>query len=192
MTEEATDAQAQKFDPAFATFLWWRSMNGEGDGKPQSGQDRAALARLRRASPQEAMTEEATLHLFRALRYKNPERLPRVATLAAVLSTIRQDRQGRFGRQIGRALIDDEQSAALKLGRFKRLLDAQTEDEIATAFRRAIAILGGSANVRDVARYVLGFDDEGVRRRLIFDYYAAGESESETASAEAPSAFVSA
>ena len=188
MTGDATDLQAQEFDPAAAARHWWRALNGLGEGKTQSGKDRAALARLRRASSREAMTEEATLRLFRALRYKNPARLPRVATLAAALSTIRQDRPGRFGREIGRATIDDEASAALKLGRFKRLLDAQTEEEIATAFRRAIAILGDAANVRDVARCLLEFEDEDVRRRLIFDYYAAGESEDEAANAVTPSA----
>ena len=159
-------SETQKSDPPYVAYQWWEALNGKWEGTRQTGEDRAALARLRRASPDEAMCEEATLRLFRALGYKSPDYLPRVATLAAVLATIRDDGRGRFGRQIGREKIEDDQTARLKIGRFKRLLDAQTEDEIATAFRRAIAILGGAANVREVAKYVLFFDDERTRRQL--------------------------
>lgn len=186
-------SETRQFNPPYLALQWWEALNGKWEGKRQTGEDRAALARLRRASPNEAICEEATLRLFRALGYKNPDRLPRVATLAAVLAAIREDGRGRFGRQIGREKIDDDQTAKLKIGRFKRLLDAQTEDEIATAFRRAIAILGGGANVREVAKYILFFDDERddgrTRRQLVFDYYGAGEREAEPPGAEpAPTA----
>lgn len=177
-------SETQKSDPPYVAYQWWEALNGKWEGTRQTGEDRAALARLRRASPDEAMCEEATLRLFRALGYKSPDYLPRVATLAAVLATIRDDGRGRFGRQIGREKIEDDQTARLKIGRFKRLLDAQTEDEIATAFRRAIAILGGAANVREVAKYVLFFDDERTRRQLVFDYYGAGEGKSKSPKTE--------
>ncbi|MGJ0620173.1 MAG: type I-E CRISPR-associated protein Cse2/CasB [Methylocystis sp.] len=177
-------SETQKSDRPFVAFQWWRALTGEGEGKSRSGKDRAALARLRRASLDAAMCEEATLRLFRKLGYKSPDRLPRVATLATILATIRKDESGRFGRRIGREKIDDDQTAKLKIGRFKRLLDAQTEEEIATAFRRAIAILGDAANVREVARYVLFFDDERTRRQLVFDYYNAGDGEANSSRAE--------
>ena len=163
--------------PAYLAFQWWKSLTGQGEGSSPSGKDRAARARLRRASPDEAMCEEATLRLFRKLGYKSPDRLPRVATLAMILAVIREDAGGRFGNQIGREKIDDDQTAKLKIGRFKRLLDAQTEEEITTAFRRAIAILGGKAGVQDVAKYVLHFDEGSERRRLVFDYYRADNGE---------------
>lgn len=210
MTSETQDASASKFDRRpKAARKWWRHLNGlgeddaPGDGEDTAGadekkklpKDRAALARLRRASPQDAMCEEATLRLFHALGFKSDKRLPRVATLAAVLATIRVDDASRsFGRQIGRKpseIYKEDKTAALKLGRFKHLLDAQTEDEIATSFRRAIAILGRTANVRDVARYVLFFDDERddgrTRRQLVFDYYGAGEREADPPDANAAS-----
>ncbi len=180
-------SETQKSDPPYVAYQWWEALNGKWEGKRQTGEDRAALARLRRASPDEALCEEATLRLFRALGYTSPDRLLRVATLAAILATIRDDdRRSRrpFGRQIGREKIEDDQTATLKIGRFKRLLDAQTEDEIATAFRRAVAILGGAANVREVAKYVLFFDDERTRRQLVFDYYGAGEGESKSPKTE--------
>lgn len=194
MTAEAPGAAAPKIDRPFMAFQWWKELNGEREGKGQTGRDRAALARLRRSSPDEAMYEEATLRLFRALGFRNPNRLQRVATLAAILASVRKDEDDKrrpFGRQIGREKIDDDQTAALKIGRFKRLLDAQTEEEIATSFRRAIAILGRTANVREVARYVLFFDDERdegrTRRQLVFDYYDAGEREADPPDAATPS-----
>ncbi|GLI93427.1 type I-E CRISPR-associated protein Cse2/CasB [Methylocystis echinoides] len=176
MTQDSDHASAESFDRAGAAYLWWRDITGAEGGKTRGGRDRAALARLRRAAPQEAMTEEATLRLFRALRYRNPARLPRVATLATVLATIRKNNsKQKFARQIGRRNFSAEESAALKPARFRHLLDAGTDDELATAFRRAIAIVGDEANVRDVARCLLFFENEDVRRRLIFDYYAAGD-----------------
>jgi len=179
------NSEQKKLDRPYLAFQWWETLNGKREGKGQTGKDRAALARLRRALPDEAMCEEATLRLFRALGYTSPNSLPRVATLAAVLATIRDDKSGKFGRQIGREKIDDDQTAKLKILRFKRLLDAQTEEEIATAFRRAIAILGDAANVRDVAGYMLCFDNEAKRRQLVFDYYGAGENQSNPPQTEA-------
>jgi hypothetical protein len=46
--------------------------------------------------------------------------------------------------------------------------------EKSSGFRRAVAMLGGQANVADLARTILFFDQEETRRRLAFDYYAAG------------------
>lgn len=167
---EPTDAP----DYGFIAFQWWRTLAGRHPDRRETGKDRAARARLRRASPAEAMCEEATLQLFLALG-ASKARLPRVATLACVLATIRDDDRPRFGRCIGREKIDDEQSAKLSLLRFKRLLEATQEDEIAASFRRAIAIAGFTANVRDIAKLVFFFDDDKTRRDLVFDYYGAGE-----------------
>lgn len=176
MTEKRS-IEPPKIDPPFEALKWWRELNGASEGRGRNGKDRAALARLRRASPADAVYEEATLRLFRALGFEHPARLPRVAALAVALASIREDRPGRFGRQIGREKFDDDRSAPLKIGRFKRLLDAESEDEIAVSFRRAIAILGDVASVRDVARIILGFDDEGTKTSLVFDYYGARDFE---------------
>jgi CRISPR system Cascade subunit CasB len=120
------------------------------------------------------MFEEATLLLLRRLGWRNPERLPRVATLACVLSHVREDAEKLFGAAIGRESIDDKDSAVVSVIRFQRLLDAESEGEIERGFRRAVAMLSGQANVADLARIVLFFDHEETRRRLAFDYYAAG------------------
>jgi len=170
---------AEPPDYGFIALQWWRTLTGHHPNKKETGGDRAARASLRRASPADAMCEDATLRLFRALGLSQGK-LARVATLAGILATIREDERQPFGRRIGREKIDDEQSAPLSLLRFKRLLDAETEDEIAIAFRRAIAIAGGTVNVRDAAKILLDFDNETTRRRLVLDYYGAGERDSDS------------
>lgn len=172
MSNRVTPTEAP--DWGFIAFQWWQTLVGRHPNKRETGKDRAARARLRRASPAEAMCEEATLQLFHALG-ASKARLPRVATLASILATIRDDDRPCFGRSVGREKVGDEQSAKLSLLRFKRLLEATQEDEIAASFRRAIAIAGFAANVRDIARVILFFDDDKTRRDLVFDYYGAGE-----------------
>lgn len=161
--------------PEDVALQWWRTLTGNQPGRKETGKDRAARARLRRASPTDAMCEEATLQLFHALGL-HPLRLQRAATLAAILATIRDDDgKRRFGRQIGREKIDDAQSAKLSMLRFRRLLDAGTEEEIATAFRRAIAIAGFVVNVRDVTRTILFWESETTKPRLVLEYYGAAD-----------------
>lgn len=151
---------------------WWRGLQPAPDrGRPG---DRAALARLRRADVGSAMMDEAALGLFRIFGWRSPSRLPRIATLACVLAHVRTDIENSFGSAIGRDSIDDKDSAVLSVVRFQRLLNADTEEEIERGFRRAVALLGGEANVADLARIILFFDDEETRRRLAFDYFAAG------------------
>jgi CRISPR system Cascade subunit CasB len=155
---------------------WWRQLQpaaGEGHGKG----DRAALARLRRASPADAMSHEATIELFRDLGYgaRDHHRLPRVATLACVLAHVREHAPSQsFAAAIGRASFGDADSAALKPIRFQALITAEGEEDVARAFRRALAVAGGGVDVADLSRLILGFESEEVRRRLTFDYFGAG------------------
>jgi CRISPR system Cascade subunit CasB len=151
---------------------WWNALQ---PGTPTA--DRAALARLRRASPGNAMAHEATISLFRDLGYdkENYKKLPRVATLACILAHVRDhDPTTKFAKVIGRTSLEDEDSAALKPIRFQGLILAETEDEIARAFRRALAIAGDAVDVADLARIILTFDSDETRRRLTFDYFGAG------------------
>ncbi|MFY9657168.1 MAG: type I-E CRISPR-associated protein Cse2/CasB [Methylocystis sp.] len=182
-----SEKQRQGPDAPFKALQWWRGLTGQQDGRNETGKDRAARARLRRASPSEAICEEATLRLFAALDLPR-RRLTRVATLACVLATIREDEPRPLGRALGREKIDNEQTAALSILRFKRLLDAESEEEIADAFRRAIAILRGKANVRDLAKIILDFEREGMKPRIVFDYYGAGERGNEQSDAKVETA----
>lgn len=151
-------------DARKAAHKWWQELQ----------EDRAARARLTRSSVQDALGEESVFRLCRALRFGSAE-LPRVAALACVLAKVREDEGRRFGQQVGRKTFDDESSAALSELRFKALLKARTDEEIARALRRAVLMLGQKANVRDLAHLILNWEQDDVRARLAFDYYAAGD-----------------
>lgn len=171
------DVPQRREDVGSVARDWWRSL--QPDAQTRRPGERAALSRLRRATPLEAAMQEATLRLFQRLRRVRPDlsrdHLPRVATLASLLAHIREDdRDTRFARAIGRADFNDDDSAALKPLRFERLIAADGEEEITRAFRRAVAILGRRANVADLARIVFWFDKEKTRRDLAFDYFGAG------------------
>ena len=65
----------------------------------------------------------------------------------------------------------------LKPLRFKRLLLAESEEEIIRQFRRAVDLAGDVANVLDLARLLLDWTDpdrsEKTRTRLAFNYFGA-------------------
>lgn len=157
-----------------ATAAWWHALQPDPErGRPG---DRAALAKLRRAATvAEAMTEPAAITLFRRIGATAPGDLPRIATLAAVLAHLREDvPEGRVARRLGPDYPDAPETARMSPLRFRRLLEAGTGDEQLTAFRRMVALAGGTLPLRDLARSLLDWDDER-RRRWIYDYWNAGQ-----------------
>jgi CRISPR system Cascade subunit CasB len=164
-----------------AAHKWWRSLGPiELDGKTLPG-DRAALARLRRcSSPTDAAVQPATAKLFKALGFttRNDAHLGRAATLAAVLAHVRKDGGGKIALAIGAPPNGKAEEALLKPNRFRTLMAARTDDEILTSFRRVVAMLDRTSNVRDLTKLILSWtDDEAgdkARTRFAFDYYGAG------------------
>ena len=158
---------------------WWLSLQPSKDGRYPG--DRAALARLRRASHTvEAAAEPATLDLYGRLALlpkdaresQIAEALGRVAVLAAVLAHVTDDTRVLLGRALGPTQAKAPESAVLKPLRLARLLAARGDADIHTAFRRAIALLGGTANVGELAWLVLVWDhpDMGDRVRTLFAF----------------------
>ena len=174
MTEEPIAERAA------AARRWWRSLQPD----RETGQrgDRAALARLRRAgSVLEAAAEPATADLFGKLMFEHPERnLARAALIAAVLAHVRRDDGATsVARAIGTPRGGDDTTARLTPLRFKRLIAAREPDDLLIGFRRAVAMLGDTANVKDLARQLLAWTDERhsdrARTLFAFDYYGAGQ-----------------
>jgi CRISPR system Cascade subunit CasB len=174
---------------------WWRDLQPQShEGQPQAG-DRAALARLRRcATPADAMIEEATLALFRRLGLGPADvgRLPRVALIAMVLAHVRANAEGEpAARAVGRASLEDAESARMSALRFRRLLAARQDDELAQQMRRLVTLAPDRRiNVGDLAAALFFWGDK-VRQRWTFEYYAAGaaaprDAEPEAAPAAAP------
>lgn len=190
-----------------AARSWWLSLQSYTDkaGRERPG-NRAALARLRRAGETfEATGIPETHDLFRRLALFEATETPneaaivvafsRVSVIASVLAHVRKEPSGsedadagrprlKLGRALGPADPKKPESAVLKPLRLGRLLAARGDEEIGTACRRAVAMLGGTANVGDLAWLMLTWDHDelGDRVRTLFayDYYDA------TAHAPAP------
>jgi CRISPR system Cascade subunit CasB len=157
---------------------WWDALQPTEtrDGRKRPG-NRAALARLRRATDQwDAAAEPATLDLYRVLGFQPSDAdvaLPRVAVLASILAHVRVDSSPKVGRALGPpAGAKDGEGAAMTSLRLARLLAARGDTEIATQFRRAVALLGDTANVGDLAWLILTWDrdETGDRTRTLFAF----------------------
>jgi CRISPR system Cascade subunit CasB len=156
--------------------------------------DRAALARLRRvATAAEALIEPEVIDLCHKLSVSHYSRSPspgRVAALAAVLAHVRHEvepSEGGKGARPGMMRLvgpqstgtDARASAKLKEIRFRALLSVRGDDELLTAMRRLVALAGGKANIRDLARTMLSWSDK-TRTRWAYEYYGATASTPES------------
>ena len=162
--------------PAELAADWWRRLQPYLPNEVRNPQgDRAALARLRHCrSVSAAMQEPATIGLFRALGWHSPAHLPKVALTAAVLASVRTAGRDRFARAIGPESPSQPETALVKPLRFRRLMEADTDDERLTAFRRAVALADGTADPADLAGALLDWSE---RRRMdwIFEYWNAAD-----------------
>ena len=160
---------------------WWRDLLPDPDRPNPAARtgDRAALARLRRCpSVAAAMQEPATIALFQACRAETQHDLVPVALTAAVLAHLRTDRPDlAVARQVGPDSPDKPETALFKPLRFRRLLEATEPDDCLAAFRRLVALAGGEANARDLARALFDWTDrfraEETKRRWVFAYWNA-------------------
>ncbi len=170
-----TDTTQQS--PQSIAYEWWRRLNPD-DGR-QTGAHRAALARLRRATTAtEVLLEPEALRLVARL----PHSRDRAVVLAGVLAHVRTTEELRVARAIGRTALDEEQSAHVSEGRFRRLLQSR-DSELLDAMRRLVRMMKGRVNVHDLSAAILYWGDR-TKRQWIFDYYgvALGADSGATAS----------
>lgn len=147
--------------PSQVIHEWWAELKD----------DRGACAKLRRAGDLTAVLMEASaLKLARNLGAR-PDDLPRIALVAGVLAYVKEDAQERVARALGTP-EDHPLCSALRL---RRLLEAPPGEAQLTAFRRALALLGRTANVRDLADSLLAWNDpwrhDRCRQQWLYDYY---------------------
>ena len=149
---------------------WWVGL--QPDPATKRPGDRAALARLRRCGTvAEAMQEPSALLLFRTVRATTPSDLPTIGLAAAVLAHVRQDKPGvSVARLVGPESIEKPETALLKPLRFRRLMEADGADEQLVAFRRLVALAGGSLPVHDLAKALLHWSDQR-RTRWVYEYW---------------------
>ena len=174
--------EAAKQDGGSIAYEWWRELNPTDTF--QSGHQRAALARMRRATTLiEVMQEPVALRLI-ARMPRNPHR---TATLAGVLAFVREFDDRSVARAIGRKTMDDDQTVLMSESRFRRLLQVEG-DALMEPMRRLVRMAKGTVNVHDLSSAILCWGDK-VKKRWIFDYYgvADGMHSSHGASAATPS-----
>lgn len=170
-------------DQSNIALSWWRALQPREFGGRMLSGDRAALARLKRASSvADVMAEPATADLFLRLGFNHHDaerEWPRAAVIAAVLAHVRKLGHKKIAHDIGALRCGDGSMALITPLRLKRLLAARTPDEVLTQFRRVTAILGHSADVRDLAMQLLAWTDgergDLTRTRFAFDYHGVGQ-----------------
>lgn len=170
-----------------AALRWWLRLS-----HPKSG-DPGALAQLRRSrSPVEALRVREAHTLARAVGGSRPEAESwfryAAADLARVLAHVKVHEPARHPMQAAgwkrfagtrRESDAGDDRPKLAEGRFRRLLLAGDGEDKADAFRRLVALLGGTANVAALADDFLSWNHpthgDRVRERWAFLYYAAGD-----------------
>lgn len=150
-------------EKAQAAVQWWRALQPDPKREPRQDRagDRAALAKLRRCTtPLQAAFEPAALSLARCLGIRDggDEGLDDALLAAIVLAHVREDApEERVARQLGAADLSGH--APMSPLRLTRLLAAETQEERLVAFRRAVALLKGRLNVRDLALALLDWSE---------------------------------
>jgi CRISPR system Cascade subunit CasB len=163
MTEDAT-----RFDVGAISRDWWHALNGNGG---RLGRDRAAFAELRRSvDPIDLAFIPAFGELRRRLGAKSDPQLRSAAMIAHVLAHVREDDARPVARALGPTPGDEH--AAMSEARFRRLLQAREDDDLARRLIRAVRMLKGKANIADLARAVWYWNDR-TRREWAFRYLNA-------------------
>ncbi|MEO0800298.1 MAG: type I-E CRISPR-associated protein Cse2/CasB [Pseudomonadota bacterium] len=173
-------------EQAKAASKWWSKLGPQTN--PETGHtmagDRATLARLRRAdSLLDAASEPATIDLFLTLGFDRrwaQRDLPRAALIAAVLANVRDnDSRQWIANAIGQPRGGEDTTALITPLRFKRIVAARTPGDLFIQFRRVVAIMDRTANVKDLAKQLLAFTDpdeataERARVMFAFAYHGA-------------------
>ena len=117
-------------------------------------------------TPLEIMQEATALRLITWLPYENHDK---VAILAGILATVRQNTSKSLGRSIGHAAADSDRKPLLSEHNLQRLLQTEAPD-LLPAMRRLVRQTHGTINVYDMAFVVLRWGT-GIKKRLLLDYY---------------------
>jgi CRISPR system Cascade subunit CasB len=128
----------------------------------------------------EAATEPAAAILYQKLGFSYAEQdLPRAAMLAAILAHVREDAHVPLARAIRTPRASEGSAALVSPLRLRRLMAARDPDDLLTLFRRVVAILGDTANVKDLARELIAWTDERFsdisRTQFAFAYHNAAQ-----------------
>jgi CRISPR system Cascade subunit CasB len=148
---------------------WWTELQSDPGG-------RGKLRRCRR--PIEAQALPPTIDLMVRMGWSPPEEDrydwygERIAAIAMVLAHVREDSTQPVARSLGATGGLDK--PRLSNSRWERLCRAEGHEEIATEFTRIVQMVGGTANLADLAFAMLTWDRDTNRRskqKWIYAYY---------------------
>lgn len=160
--------------PSFDVLkTWWQSLET----------DRGERAALRRAaSLTEVMMSPAFHRLLNSLRRAGygvaDYRYPKLAAIAGLAARVKTETSESLATRMGSPKSGGDKKAAMSELRVRRVLACDDVEELYILLRRALALLGGQANLADLAATLWHWSpmDEkrsnDPRRRLAYDYYA--------------------
>lgn len=145
--------------PGQIILAWWsRELGGR-----ESGAQKMLSAQLRRGDDVSVLCHKQVHELAQALDLRDGAR---IARLARVLAHVREHTGAHLPRRLGAG-----DPPKLSAQRFERLVQAEGE-ELESALRRALPMVGYAANVAHLGEAVLYWGDK-TRTNWCFDYYGA-------------------
>jgi CRISPR system Cascade subunit CasB len=162
MSESSVADNGQVTAPEAIILEWWEELADK----------RGDRAELRRARSLEAVIfTSAYQRLWRRLRAMGWKTEDGVALVAGVLAHAgAHDPSARFAAQLAAPAHGDKPRYSGL--RFRRLLQHETREELFEPAIRALALIGGRANLTDLARSLYDWNDK-TRRHWAFAYYGS-------------------
>lgn len=138
--------------------MWWESLE---DYKGE----RAELCRC--STPTEVLLCPAFYNIAEPLEEVGASKRESIAAVIGLLANIRQD---SAQLSVPKAMAQGDNKPTVSSLRFRRLLEAQTIDELYPLMRRVLGLLDKTANVVDLAASVYDWDNE-TRKRWAYEYF---------------------
>lgn len=149
-----------------ACWNWWHQLTAV-----NSGQNRADLARLRRADGAVTALMIAAVHdlndRLKATGHDLRQQPDRLALIALSLAQIKIDARQTVARRMGQG-----KPPALSGIRFNALIRAREPQVLITPLRRALRVMAHKGNVARLSTDLYWWNDT-TRARWCFDYYGA-------------------
>lgn len=139
---------------------WWENLEGNKG-------ERAELCRC--TTPTEVLLCPAFYNIAEPLEDAGVPASKRdsIAAIAGLLANVRHDNSQS---SIPKAMAEGESKPRVSPSRFRRVLEAQSVDEVYPLLRRILALLDKTANLSDLAASVYEWNNE-TRKRWAYDYF---------------------
>ena len=150
-----------------AVFKWWTGLD----------KDRGARAQLRRCKNLEEVAFIPAFHHLRMdLEKLGSVSVERVAAMSGALAHVKENSPGRkFAQQLAGAGQGGDKAPMSGL-RFRRLIQNKSHEDLFRDIIRAIHLVGGRANIKDLAGIIYWWNDN-TRKNMAYTYYETAPKE---------------